>query len=178
MRTTLYLMLIFTFFSSCQENPLGSATTVDANFHPGLDAPPKISSISPDQGPFVGGTNITLTGSGFTPESKIKMGGTACSQITYLSPASIVCLTPQHSMGVKDILIENKDGQKHTFSQSFTYISNVSGTPGFAIVSGGNSSGSTSLKMQSTVGEPVLGETMTGTTTQLRVGVSGILFTP
>lgn len=178
MKSNVYLCLLLTLFTSCQENPLGSKATIGSNFYPGLGAPPQITLVSPNNGPSIGGTNITVTGTGFTLNSIIKIGGVPCGLKTYVSPTSIVCLTPPHTIGAKDLLIENSDGRKHVFAQSFNYISNVAGTPGFGIVSGGKKTTSASLSMQSTIGEPIIGETMTGVTTQLKVGVSGILFTP
>lgn len=178
MNKILSIIVVSIFLTACQENPMGTKSSIGANFYPGLGIPPKIVSISPNKGPFVGGTNITLNGVGFTKGSRIKIGGTTCSQMTYVSPVRVICLTPQHTIGPKDIKIENADGQNETLTQAFTYISNIAGTPGFGIVSGGRISESTNLKLQSTFGDPLSGQTMTGVTTQLRVGVRGILFQP
>lgn len=171
----LFLMMLL---SSCQENPLAGKSTVAANFHPGIKAPPKITSISPTQGPYVGGTNITITGVAFQPTATVKIGELNCAQLTYVSQTTLICLTPQHTMGVKDVLIVNKDGQKDQKANAFTYISNVSSTPGFGINSGGKKAIGTTMQMDSTIGEPVQGEVMTGPTVQMRVGVQGILFNP
>ena len=174
-----YLMLLSFFLTvSCNTNPLGQSSSVGNNFHPGLNEVPEIKSISPTQGPLIGGTNITLSGKGFRPNSIIKLGGTICSSITFQSSQSILCLTPAHALGVVDVYIQNPDKQNHKLEDGFNFITNVPSLPGFGIVSGGNISTSASLSLESTIGDPYTGNVMMGTTTQLRVGTQGILFNP
>lgn len=176
MKTYIFFLVMLSLFSSCQENPLGSKPKAGSNFHPGLGAPPRITSISPNQGSIIGGTNITISGTGFTPDSVIKIGGYSCAQTTYNSSTRIVCLTSSSTVGTKNISVLNKDKQGHILPQSFTFIQESTGAPGFGVVSGGKRSTSASHMLQTTVGEPVNGQVMTGTTTQMRVGVQGILF--
>ncbi len=164
--------------SSCQNNPLGTESKSGANFFPGLGLAPLISSVSPNNGPIAGGTNITINGKNFTSRTKVKVGGISCSQITFYDPTRIVCMTPSHSLGIKDIYIENVDQQKFTLSGVFTYVSNINGIPGFGISSGGQRAVGSTMSMTSVMGEPIQSETMLGVTTQLRVGVGGILFSP
>lgn len=57
MKTTLFWIVLL-FVYSCNQNPLGSKVNIGSNFYPGLLAPSKIESISPTQGPDIGGTNI------------------------------------------------------------------------------------------------------------------------
>lgn len=171
--------LVLTFLlTSCQENPLAGKSTVGSNFHPGIKEAPQILSVSPTQGPEIGGTNVTITGRAFQPTSLIKIGNINCAQLNYISSTTLVCLTPQHATGLKDVLVLNKDGQKFLKEKVFTYIANLSNSPGFGINSGGKPSTSTTMQMNSTIGDPIQGEVMTGTTIQMRVGVQGILFNP
>lgn len=177
MKTTIALFGLF-FLSSCQNNPLGTESKSGSNFYPGLGIAPTISSISPNNGPVAGGTNITLTGRGFTSQSKIKIGGTLCTQTTFYSPTKAVCMTPSHTIGVKDISIENLDQQKSTLAAAYTYSSNILGKPGFGINSGGIRAVGTTVSLSPSIGEPIQGDTMLGVTTQLRTGVKSIIFNP
>ncbi|MCM2348377.1 MAG: IPT/TIG domain-containing protein [Bacteriovoracaceae bacterium] len=176
MKKYFFLFVMLALLSSCQENPLGSNPKAGPNFHPGLNAPPRITSISPNQGAYIGGTNITLTGDGFQLGITVKIGNTNCSQITYHSATRVVCLTPAHTMGPKDIYVENKDKQNFSLASAYTYITNVSGTPGFGVGSGGQQAASASMRLNTTIGEALNSKVMTGATMQMRVGVQGILF--
>ena len=173
----LFLFMI-SFATSCQENPLGKKVNIGSNFSPGLDAPPKIQSLSPTQGTNIGGTNISIRGTGLKISSKVKIGGIDCAQITFVSSTNLICLTPALNLGLKDISIENLDGQKFTVSSAFTIIANIASLPGMGIYSGGKTSQGSTLKLHSTIGSPILEETMLGTTVQLKVGVNGIIFNP
>ena len=48
--------------------------------------------MTPDSGSLYGGTALTLTGSGFSNETKVKVGGMAC-EVTDFSDTEVVCVT-------------------------------------------------------------------------------------
>ncbi|MGE3610776.1 MAG: IPT/TIG domain-containing protein [Bacteriovoracaceae bacterium] len=175
-----YLMLSsLVLLSSCMENPFGQKSKAGGSFAPGLGAPPRISSISPTQGPYNGGTNITIEGSGFTSSTIVKVGGVACSSVTFTSSTQLICLTPEHAMGLADVYVQNSDLQSSTLTNAFDFITSAAGTPGYAILSAGQARGAgTTISSDSSIGEPFSGNVMTSTTMQLRVGVQGIMFDP
>jgi hypothetical protein len=72
----------------------GTATNVTAI------AAPTISSISPNSNLSVaGGTEITLTGTGFDSTFTTTVGGTNCTSKTYSSATSSKCVAPAKSVG-------------------------------------------------------------------------------
>ena len=83
-------------------------------------APPTITTISPDNGPVSGGTAITITGTGFVAGPAILIGGVTASAITVVSVTQITATTPASgTTGSKDVKITNPDGQNIT--GAFTY---------------------------------------------------------
>ncbi|XP_076825074.1 fibrocystin-L-like [Clavelina lepadiformis] len=53
-----------------------------------------VSSITPDKGSLAGGTTVTLTGSGFTNDSLVKLGDVTCDDVTVTdSGTSLTCVT-------------------------------------------------------------------------------------
>ena len=53
-----------------------------------------VSSIAPDKGSLAGGTTVTLTGSGFTNDSLVKLGDVTCDDVTVTdSGTSLTCVT-------------------------------------------------------------------------------------
>ena len=61
--------------------------------------------IKPAHGPFAGGTEVVLSGSGFTKKAKIRIGGTtlATTAIKLQSPVSIKVTTPPGKLGPADV---------------------------------------------------------------------------
>jgi len=86
--------------------------------------PPVVSSVNPVYGTTLGGTDITILGSGFQYLARVFVGGT---EVT-LPPAQvqsttvIVAKTPANAVpGAKDVTVQNPDNQSGTLAQSFNY---------------------------------------------------------
>ena len=84
-------------------------------------AGPVISSISKDSGALAGGTQVTITGTGFLLGATVKVGEKSCQGNGYLGPTSYFCSTPSGVAGTVDIQIINPDGQEFTLSSAYTY---------------------------------------------------------
>ena len=101
-----------------------------------------VSSISPISGPAAGGTTVTVTGTGFTGANSVTIGGTVVNNITVVNNTTITFLTPQHSAGTAQVVV-NGDGGDSTQVAIFTYLAaNLSPTitvmsPGIGTVDGG-----------------------------------------
>ena len=83
---------------------------------------PTISSITPPLGPNAGGTQLTITGTGFQPGVAVTVAGAACSGLTVVSATSITCTAPAQpkTCGAVRIVLTNPDTQYAT-SDLFTY---------------------------------------------------------
>ncbi len=83
---------------------------------------PTILSIDTASGPAVGGTTITIDGSGFKPGVSVAIGDAACEGLTLTGSTAIECTTTEHPAGAYDIIVTNSDGQRDAEHSAFTYI--------------------------------------------------------
>ena len=118
--------------------------------------PATISSVSPAQGSVLGGTVITLTGTGLAATSAVTVGGTPCTNITVLSPTQVRATTPPGTAGEAPIAVTTPAGTSLASTpfiyvmQSVTSIVPASGsyTGGTAItISGQYLAGTTSVSI-------------------------------
>ncbi len=59
-----------------------------------IEAPPTVTSVTPDFGPAGGNTAVTIDGSGFVPSSTVDFGSNAATNVTYVSPTEIEATSP------------------------------------------------------------------------------------
>ena len=83
--------------------------------------PPQITSLTPNGGPTSGGNIVTFTGSGFMSGMRISIGGKACNSVGVLSSTSATCRPPSGSLGPKNVVVTNTDGQSGSLSAGFNY---------------------------------------------------------
>jgi len=88
---------------------------------------PTVSAISPASGPAAGGTQVTITGSGFTDAKGVSFGSTAISNstgdnnFTFDSETQITAVSPPGS-GTVDVTVKNANGTSATGdADQFTY---------------------------------------------------------
>ena len=94
---------------------LAAAITVQASS--GLT----VSAASPSAVRLAGGTQLTLTGTGFATGATATVGGNSCTSLTVVSATSITCTAPSHGAGVVDVVVSNSDSQSGTLSGRLTY---------------------------------------------------------
>ncbi|GFN92114.1 fibrocystin-l, partial [Plakobranchus ocellatus] len=89
-----------------------------------------VSGVTSTPGSVEGGSNITLTGFGFTPDATVTVGGNPCS-ITSNSESEIVCVTPRaasHTTTTTVDVVVTQRGSSLTPGQ-FTYDHTSAYTP-------------------------------------------------
>ena len=116
--------------------------------------PAVINSVTPNQGGFLGGTVITITGANLTSTYEVTVGGASCTNVAVLSPTSVRATTPAGSPGPASIAVRTLAGTTLA-SAPFTYLqSSISSVvPSLGIYTGGtaititgtNLSGATSV---------------------------------
>ena len=79
-----------------------------------------LTSIEPKSGTIRGGTEVTITGKGFSDETIVSFGEKTAS-VKNLSPTSITVTTPDNVAGKVDVTI-NKDSQRFTERDAYEYI--------------------------------------------------------
>ena len=88
----------------------------------GNQSPLTITSISPNNGPIIGGTVITITGTGFVNGAGIKINDVPAISVIWISSAQITAVTPAgSSSGGKDVTVSNPDSGTEVASLGFRY---------------------------------------------------------
>jgi len=105
---------------------LASPSRLYGSFHDGSvgvfdQVAPIIDSVDPTTGNTVGGTLLTIHGSGFMPESEVMFDGAPLTTIA-VTGSSITVLTPPHPLGAIDIQILNPTFLSATLVSAFEYV--------------------------------------------------------
>ena len=103
-------------------NPNGQSVTRTGGFtYTAAAAAPTLTSVSPTSGPTAGGTTITLTGTNFVSGATVRVGGTAATNVAFVSATQLTARTPAGTAGARDVQITNPNGQSATRTGGFTY---------------------------------------------------------
>lgn len=103
-------------------NPNGDIVTRPEGFTYNPTPPPgPNSNITPNQGSYMGGTSITITGINFFEGVAVTIGGQPVTNLIYHSENLLTALTPAGSVGARDVVIRNIDDQSRTITGGFTY---------------------------------------------------------
>ncbi|WP_313545212.1 IPT/TIG domain-containing protein [Leifsonia aquatica] len=137
--------------------PAGPSEPGDFTF----DAVPAITSVAPASGPETGGTDVTITGTGFTGATGVTFGGTAGTAFTVVNDTTITVTTPAHAPGAVDVVVQHPNGDSQpgdfTFLQlpAITSLTPTSGpqTGGTAVtITGTGFTGATGVTFGGTAG--------------------------
>ncbi|MBK9087999.1 MAG: SBBP repeat-containing protein [Holophagales bacterium] len=101
-----------------------------------LPLPVSATSISPATGPSLGGTPVTITGTGFQAGVVVRLGGIPAS-VSSVTATSISAVTGPHPDGLVNVEVENPDGGGGLITNGFTYV--CAGTAPTATLTGGAS---------------------------------------
>jgi len=83
--------------------------------------PPGITQVTPLQGSTLGGTVISITGSGLSGVTSVSIGGAPCTAVTVLSPTLVRATTPPGVVGQAAISVTAPSGT--TLAPApFTYV--------------------------------------------------------
>ncbi len=59
-----------------------------------IEAPPSVTSVTPDLGPALGGTAVDIKGTGFVPTSTVKFGANNATNVNVVSSTEITAVSP------------------------------------------------------------------------------------
>ena len=96
----------------------GSSDGFVTRMDPG--AGPTVTGTLPGSGPSLGGTPITVTGSGFMAGAAVTLGGSPASVGTVAS-STITAVTGPHAPGPVAVRVDNPDGSAGELANGFTY---------------------------------------------------------
>lgn len=100
------------------QNPDGGTATLAGGFV--FFGPPAASAVSPGAGTRLGGTVVTVAGSGFLAGATISFGG-AAGTVLAVSGASLTARTPPGTAGPASVTVTNPDGRSSTLAGGFLY---------------------------------------------------------
>jgi formylglycine-generating enzyme required for sulfatase activity len=102
------------------------------------NCPANITSVSPSHGSVLGGTVITITGTGLASTSAVRVGGVLCTNLEVLSATQVRATTPAGEAGEAAIEVTTPAGTSLS-PTPFTYVvqSVTSITPASGPFSGG-----------------------------------------
>jgi hypothetical protein len=104
---------------------------------------PAVTSVSPTSGPTTGGTNVTITGTGFTGATKVTFGTTAATSFSVVSATQITAVSPP-SGGTQNIRITTPSGTSPVVAaDDFTYTAAKPAITGVNPTSGPTTGGTT-----------------------------------
>ncbi|MGC3992632.1 MAG: IPT/TIG domain-containing protein [Propionicimonas sp.] len=97
----------------------GASTTAVA----ASGSPAKVTKVSPATGPLIGGTTVTLTGSGFTKLTAVTFGGVAGTRLKVLSSKRLTVRVPAHAAGTVPVVVSGRYGDSATTAKTtFRYV--------------------------------------------------------
>ncbi len=65
--------------------------------------PASVTRVLPNTGTILGGTDVTVTGTGFTAATGVTFGGTAATAVVIVNDTTITCTTAAHASGRVDV---------------------------------------------------------------------------
>jgi len=154
-------------------------------------AAPKVTSITPTSGTSIGGTAVTIAGTGFQSGATASLGGAAVT-VSTVSATSITGTTSPHAAGAVTLIVTNPDTQIGTCVVCFTYVAPPPPTVTSVTPNSGPSAGGTSVTIAGSgfqVGATVAfggsaltvstinATTITGTTTAHAAGAVNVVVT-
>jgi hypothetical protein len=82
-----------------------------------------VTGVSPSSGLPAGGTNVTITGSGFWKFGySVTFDGVAATNVTFVDSNTITCTTPAHAAGTVAVGESDSKGTATALSSGFTYV--------------------------------------------------------
>ncbi|NQW63846.1 MAG: IPT/TIG domain-containing protein [Deltaproteobacteria bacterium] len=84
-------------------------------------APVAISSVEPDRSPTEGGAPLIVTGTGFTADAQVSIGGRLGMQIRFISDTRLELLAPAGSVGPADLRVTTRNDSVR-LADGFSYF--------------------------------------------------------
>ncbi|WP_346890169.1 IPT/TIG domain-containing protein [Clostridium sp. UBA1056] len=85
-------------------------------------AEPVVTSLSPNVGPYVGGTSVFIEGNYFMSGMKVKFGDVYSDSVLYYNKGKVIAKAPAATKeGLVDVTLENPDGTKLVVKDGYTY---------------------------------------------------------
>ena len=102
--------------------PVGTSATSSAD-HFTYESAPTVGAVAPPVGPLVGGTSVTVTGTGYIGVSAVSFGSVAAASYTVNSVTSLTAVSPAEAAGIVDLTVTTPVGTSQTGpADKYTYV--------------------------------------------------------
>jgi hypothetical protein len=85
-----------------------------------INEPSDATSLTPPSGTVLGGTTVTITGTGFTGASGVTFDATAGTAFAVVSDTEITVVTPAHALGAVDVIVTDGGGDSAPLAYDYT----------------------------------------------------------
>ncbi|MHB8647027.1 MAG: IPT/TIG domain-containing protein [Thermomicrobiales bacterium] len=85
-------------------------------------ARPTVTAVSPTSGPTTGGSQVTITGTGFVNGATVTFGNAAATNCVVTNTTTITCTTPPGSAGTVTVAVTNPDSGMGSLAGAYTYV--------------------------------------------------------
>lgn len=99
-----------------------------------LHAIPTVLSVSPDHGPAIGGTAVTVTGTYFEATADCLFDGVAATAVVVVNSTTLTCITPEHAPGLVSISVSNDGVHYSELAAAYTYPALLNATPPYEVI--------------------------------------------
>jgi hypothetical protein len=100
--------------------PGGTATSTGGYTY--VPPPPTITTVAPGSGSTLGGTAVTITGTGFVSGATVTLGGVAATSVAVPSATTITAVTGAHAAGKVDVVVTNPGGASGSKASAYEYV--------------------------------------------------------
>jgi hypothetical protein len=81
---------------------------------------PALSGLTPNSGSRAGGTQVTISGTGFAPGARVFFDDIPASSVTFVDSGTLVAITPAHPVGRARVSVSSY-GQTVSLPDAFAY---------------------------------------------------------
>jgi hypothetical protein len=81
-----------------------------------------VTGVTPATGSSLGGTNVTIAGTGFSAGATVTFGGSAATSVVVVNATQITARTPAHAAGAVNVVVTNTNATTGTLTNGFTYF--------------------------------------------------------
>jgi hypothetical protein len=97
---------------------VNQAHSVVVTQEPGIS----VTSISPTSGPMTGGTQVTVRGTGFEPDSRVVFDGYDAASAQFVDSTTMIATTPAHVPGIVWVAVFTSDFRAGWINQAFEFV--------------------------------------------------------
>jgi hypothetical protein len=84
---------------------------------------PVVTDVDPSSGPATGGTEVTITGTGFTDATDVDFGATPAASFTVDNDTTITATAPAHAAGTVNVSVTTAGGTSaNTANDDYTFV--------------------------------------------------------